>query len=61
MEWFSEEQIKRVVRRVQNTFWFFREMRRYGADCVVIGPDEVRNRFAQDAIAMASHYLDEAP
>ncbi len=53
--------IRRVVRRIHNTFWFFREVRRYGADCVVIGPDEVRDRFAQEAIAMARHYTtDEA-
>lgn len=52
--------IRRVVRRIHNTFWFFREVRRYGADCVVIGPDEVRDRFAQDAIAMANHYRDKS-
>ena len=58
VEWLPDQQIKRVVRRVSNTFWFFREVRRYGADCVVIGPADVRDRFAQDAIAMARHYLD---
>jgi len=53
------DDIRRVVRRIHNTFWFFREVRRYGADCVVIGPDNVRDRFARDAIAMARHYMDE--
>lgn len=60
IEWQPDEQIKRVVRRIHNTFWFFREIRRYGADCVVIGPEEVRDRFAQDAIAMARHYTDDS-
>jgi len=59
IEWLPDEQIKRVVRRITNTFWFFREVRRYGADCVVIGPKAVSDRFAQDAIAMARHYMDE--
>ncbi|MDB9527147.1 WYL domain-containing protein [Oscillatoria sp. CS-180] len=55
-----ETGIRRVQRRIHNTFWFFREVRRYGADCVVIGPEEVRDRFAQDEIAMAKHYMTEA-
>jgi len=53
------DDIRRVVRRIHNTFWFFREVRRYGADCVVIGPDNVRDRFARDAIALARHYMDD--
>ncbi|RMH12760.1 MAG: WYL domain-containing protein [Gammaproteobacteria bacterium] len=61
VEWLPEAQIKRVVRRIHNTFWFFREVRRYGADCIVMGPAEVRDRFARDAIAMARHYTDAVP
>jgi len=57
-EWLAEQQARRVVRRITNTFWFFRELRRYGSDCVVVGPDDVRARFAKDAIAMANHYLN---
>lgn len=58
-EWLSEQQLRRVVRRIHNTFWFFREVRRYGADCIVIGPADVRDRFTRDVIAMARHYLDD--
>lgn len=47
-EWLPEQQVRRVVRRIHNTFWFFREIRRYGADCVIVGPDEVRDRFVTD-------------
>jgi hypothetical protein len=57
-QWLPDQQIRRVVRRIHNTFWFFREVRRYGAECVVVGPAEVRDRFARDAIAMANHYRD---
>jgi len=51
------DDIRRVVRRIHNSFWFFREVRRYGADCIVIGPEEVRQRFAKDVVAMAAHYV----
>ena len=61
VEWLPEQHIKRVVRRVHNTFWFFREVRRYGADCIVVAPPAVRDRFAQEAIAIARHYIDNAP
>jgi predicted DNA-binding transcriptional regulator YafY len=57
-EWDPDTQERRVVRGITNTFWFFREVRRYGADCVVVGPKEVRERFARDAVAMARHYSD---
>jgi predicted DNA-binding transcriptional regulator YafY len=57
-EWNPDTQERRVVRGITNTFWFFREVRRYGADCVVVGPKEVRERFARDAVAMARHYSD---
>ena len=55
-EWLPEEQVRRVVRRVENTFWFLREVRRYGADCVIIGPKEVRDRFAQEIKALYQSY-----
>lgn len=58
-EWLTDPpQIRRVVRRVTNTFWFFREIRRYGKDCVIISPDEVRDRFKQELLAMLEQYSD---
>ncbi|MEM7769835.1 MAG: WYL domain-containing protein [Cyanobacteria bacterium P01_A01_bin.37] len=58
--WLFDKQIKRVVRRIHNTFWFFREVRRYGADCVVIGPEDVHKRFAQDVSNVFDHYFSNA-
>ncbi|MGC1309849.1 MAG: WYL domain-containing protein [Phormidesmis sp.] len=55
-EWLPEQQVRRVVRRIHSTFWFFREIRRYGADCVIIGPDDVRDRFVQDLEQMVQNY-----
>lgn len=48
-EWLSDRNppIRRVVRRVSNTFWFFREVFRYGEDCIIISPDSVKERFKQ--------------
>lgn len=55
-EWDGDRQVRRVVRRSTSTFWLFREVRRYGADCVVVGPALVRDRFAQEVTAMMQHY-----
>lgn len=49
-------QVRRVVRKMTHSFWLFREIRRYGADCVVVAPPEVRDRFHQELIRMVSHY-----
>lgn len=42
------EDHRRVVRKVVNTFWFLREVRRYGPDCLLISPDSVRKQFIKD-------------
>lgn len=56
-EWLTTSpQVKRVVRRMTNTFWFFREVRRYGSDCVIVSPDGVRDRFKQELISMIEQY-----
>lgn len=43
---------RRVVRQITNLFCFFREVRRYGPDCVVVSPTEVRDRFAAEIAAL---------
>lgn len=57
-EWLPDQKARRIVRQIYHTFWFFREVRRYGANCIVIGPQEVRDRFAKDVMAMAQHYRE---
>ncbi len=52
---------RRIVRQVSNVFWFFREVRRYGPDCVVIGPAEVRDRFAKEIARLYQQYFSEGP
>lgn len=48
-EWMSERTppIRRIVRRVSNTFWFFREVLRYGEDCIIASPSSVQKGFKQ--------------
>lgn len=56
-EWLTDPpQVRRVVRRVTSTFWFFREVLRYGKDCVIVSPDAVRDRFKQELMSMIDHY-----
>ncbi len=37
--------VRRLTRKVTSTFWFFREILRYGEDCVLISPEDIRTRF----------------
>jgi predicted DNA-binding transcriptional regulator YafY len=39
-----------------NPFWLIRELRRYGADCVIVSPNAVRDRFKKDLTAMLEQY-----
>lgn len=55
-EWILEQQVRRIVRRIHSTFWFFREVRRYGAECVIVSPDEVRDRFKQELLDTIEQY-----
>jgi len=40
--------VRQVVRKVVNCFWLNREVRRYGKDCVIVSPKNVRDRFKQE-------------
>lgn len=52
-----ERPTKRIVRKVSSTFWFFREIFPYGEDCEIVGPAEVRDRFAHKVRCLADKYL----
>ena len=57
-EWLPESNppVRRVVRSITNTFWFFREVFRYGEDCVIVSPESVRDRFKQKLRSLCEHY-----
>ncbi|GAA6617559.1 WYL domain-containing protein [Scytonema sp. NUACC26] len=50
------QQVRKVLREVSSTFWFFREVIRYAPDCVIVAPDSVRERFKQKLIALCHSY-----
>jgi predicted DNA-binding transcriptional regulator YafY len=52
----SDRPTKSVKRQINSTFWFFREIWPYGADCEIIAPLEVRDRFAQQVKQLAAQY-----
>ncbi|MDX2096431.1 MAG: WYL domain-containing protein [Leptolyngbyaceae cyanobacterium bins.59] len=57
VEWATEAvQTRRVVRRITNTFWFFREVLPYGKNCVIVSPQKVREKFKQEVRALFEHY-----
>jgi hypothetical protein len=49
-------QVRRVMRQVTSTFWFFREVRRYGKDCVIVSPGNVREKFIDELRSLAQQY-----
>lgn len=56
-EWLeSDKRVRRVVRRVSNTFWFFREVLQYGGDCVVVSPEKLRSRIKEKLLETLEHY-----
>lgn len=58
-EWIENApQVRRVIRQVTSTFWFFREILRYGEDCEIIGPEEVRSIFKRKLQALVCNYND---
>ncbi len=56
-EWHPDyPQVRRIVRNVSNTFWFFREVLRYGDECEIISPQAVRERMRHKVESLAKRY-----
>lgn len=56
-QWLPDrDRVRRVVRRVSSTFWFIREVLRYAPDCVIVSPENVRQRFKDKLIAQCQNY-----
>ena len=47
---------RRIIRRINSTFWFFREIFPYGEDCEIISPPEIREQFRQKVQALSDRY-----
>jgi WYL domain len=56
-EWLIDPpQIRRIVRQVSSPFWFTREILRYGKDCEVIAPEQLRHKIKQEVVALYNQY-----
>ncbi|MBE9198016.1 MULTISPECIES: WYL domain-containing protein [unclassified Nodularia (in: cyanobacteria)] len=56
-EWLPDKpKVRRVIRRVSSTFWFNREVMQYAPDCVVIMPENVRDRLKQKLLTLCHLY-----
>jgi predicted DNA-binding transcriptional regulator YafY len=57
-EWLSNRSppVRSVVRSVSSTFWFFREVFRYGEDCVIVSPESVQEQFKRKLHALCEQY-----
>jgi hypothetical protein len=52
----TDRPTKRVVRNINSTFWFFREILPYGDDCVIVAPEAVVDRFGRKVRSLAAKY-----
>ena len=60
-QWDPDRQIRRVVRRINHSFWFLREIRRYGPDCLVHSPATLRDRVVMDLKHWVKAYEEAQP
>jgi predicted DNA-binding transcriptional regulator YafY len=49
-------EVRQVVRKVSNTFWLIREVLRYGDECVIVSPENVRSLIKAKLITLCQHY-----
>ncbi|MGB7439448.1 MAG: WYL domain-containing protein [Coleofasciculaceae cyanobacterium] len=50
------ENVRLVVRRVVNHFWFIREISRYWEDCTILEPESMRSRLKEKVKSMCHRY-----
>lgn len=57
-EWMSNRNppVRRVIRQMTNTFWFFREVLRYGEDCIIVAPKAVYEQFREKLHILYERY-----
>jgi hypothetical protein len=55
-EWLSDRPVRQVVREINSTFWFMREILPYGEDCIIMAPDSVREKFMEKLRSLCQNY-----
>lgn len=59
-EWHPERpQVRRVVQRIYNSFWFLREIQRYGPDCQIQAPASLVQRHIHSLQQQLKTYLQD--
>ena len=48
--------VRQVVKKVSNPFWLIREVFRYGEDCEIVSPQNVRDRFREKVKSLCQRY-----
>ncbi len=48
--------IRQIIRKISNTFWFYREIIPYAEDCEIIEPDDVREKFKEKVRSLYLKY-----
>ena len=48
--------VRQVIRKVSNPFWLIREVFRYGEDCEIVSPQNVRDRFREKVKSLCQRY-----
>ena len=51
--------IRQIIRKINNTFWFYREIMPYAEDCEIIEPDDVREKFKEKVRSLYLKYSDD--
>ncbi|MGK7924289.1 MAG: helix-turn-helix transcriptional regulator [Spirulina sp.] len=52
----GKDKIRKVVKKTSNPFWLVREVMRYGKNCEIVSPKEVRDRLKKDLKKMCEQY-----
>jgi WYL domain len=61
-DWLPDRRdVRRVVRNITSTFWFFREILPYGEDCEIVSPPEVVAMFRKKVMALSDRYGRSMP
>jgi hypothetical protein len=55
----TDRPTKKVIRKINSTFWFLREILPYGDDCVVVAPDVVVDRLRQKIRSLVAKYEEK--
>jgi predicted DNA-binding transcriptional regulator YafY len=49
-------EVRQVVRKVSNPFWLVREVLRYGENCEIVSPENVRSLIKKKLIEQCQKY-----